>query len=499
MKYKLIGVCALLLCGVAVLCATLRQSRLDTHARVHQHLAAAEKLPCERDHAGGELCSHLPLLSIDTGGQPMPGLVTGQNNMFGEHIYTTAADGDSMITAHLDVIDHEETRNHPTDAPTLTSDVRIRVRGHSSRQFEKAPYLIKLVNEDGTERDEALLGMSEHNEWALHGPYLDKSLLRNYVFYNLSGEIMDYAPNCRFCELILDGDYRGVYLLVETITAAEDGRLPIFLKEKNALMSGYLLRIDRHDESDLGSVRDVDTFSERTYTQRLDVSVRYPGKHRLTPELSQRIERDFSAFEKALYSFDYDEGDYSYHRYLDVDSFVDYYIINAVSANMDAGRFSTFLYKTLGGKYKLCVWDFNNCCDNYVERPCGEDFDGIRGSAYFSMLFRDRDFVERVIERYRALRGTVLSDAYLAQYIDDTLAYLGDAADRDSARWAAYIASDPLKDPEQTGRNPHSRAEAVEQLKGYLSERLAWMDENIDHLRQFCAGSANKRYSELPQ
>ena len=182
-----------------------------------------------------------------------------------------------------------------------------------------------------------------------------------------------------------------------------------------------------------------------------------------------------------------------------MDSFVNYYIINAVSSNVDAGRFSTYLYKTIAGKYKLCVWDFNNCCNNFVDDETGVDFDGVRSAVYFNMLFRDRDFVEKVISRYRELRKNLLNEDNLRQYIDDTLAFLGDAVSRDSTRWAEYIASDPLTEEEGIERNPHSQKEAVEMLEDNLFSRLNWLDENIDYLYQFCAESANKNYDELPQ
>ena len=109
------------------------------------------------------------------------------------------------------------------------------------------------------------------------------------------------------------------------------------MKKKNRVLSGYLLRVDRPTEADLETLRDVDVYSERAYIQHMDVSIRYPGKGRLTEEIRERIEKDFSAFEKALYSYDYDSGDYHYKTFIDVDSFVDYYIINAVSSNIDAG------------------------------------------------------------------------------------------------------------------------------------------------------------------
>ena len=498
MKYKLVAVSALLLTTLIVLAVSVMQIFASDMNRIHQHLVYPEKAPCALDHSDGTLCTHLPLLSIQTGGRTIPGLPNGTEDIFGEKEYTMAEDGDSMITVQMDVFDNQESYNHPTDKPTITTSIQIRIRGHSSREFEKVPYLLKLVTEDGQERDEALLGMSEHNEWALHGPFLDKSLIRNYLFYNLSGEMMNYAPNCRFCEMIVDGDYRGIYLLVETITAGEDGRLPILKKRKQSLLSGYLLRIDRPTMADLETLRDVDVYSERSYVQRMDVSVRYPGKGRLTEEIKNTIERDFSAFEKAMYSYDYDSGEYRFENYIDVDSFVDYYIINAVTSNMDAGRFSTYLYKAIDGKYRLCVWDFNNCCNNFVDDETNDEFDGVRSAVYFNMLFRNTSFVERVISRYRSLRETILNEEYLDRYIDDVLAFLGDAVGRDSARWADAIASDMLLDPEGHGRNPHTQAEAVKFLKQNLFSRMNWMDENIDHLRQYCAASANKKYSELP-
>lgn len=496
MKYKLIGIAAILITALAVTGTVLMQDESDTKARYHQHISAPVKEACEKKHDKNELCTHLPLLVIETE-EEIPGINTGKTDRFGETVYSKTKDGNTMAAGRLDVIDSETEYNHPDDKAELSSAVSIRVRGHSSRNFEKAPYLLKLTTEDGEEREESLLGMGAHDEWSLHGPYLDKSLIRNYLFYNLSGEIMDYAPACRFCELVLNGDYRGIYLLTETVTAGEE-RLPLVRNENNISLSGYLLRIDRPVEEDLGGVRDVDVYTERTYIQRLDVAVRYPGKNRLTTAMNKRIEKDFSAFEKALYSFDYNSDDYGYEKYIDTDSFADYYIINSISSNIDAGRFSTYIYKSPGEKYRLCVWDFNNCCNNFIDDATGPAFDGIRGSAYFTMLFKDRAFVERVINRYKELRQSILSDDYINEYIDETVEYLGPAIDRDSERWADYIAGDQLIDKENTGRNPHSQAEAVEMLRSNLMHRMHWMDENIDYLKQYCAASANKKYSKLP-
>lgn len=494
--YKAIGfagVTAALLLTLAV-CFLPEQGR----GRFRQHREAAPKAPCEREHTDGELCTHLPLLLLDTGGLEIPGMLNGERDGFGESLYTTAPDGGSTILARLAVIDDPERHNHPSDEPVLELSTELRVRGHSSRHFEKAPYLLKFRDEQGENRDEPLLGMDAHHEWVLHGPYLDKSLIRNYMFYNLSGELMEYAPNCRFCELILNGDYRGIYLAVETITAGRNCRLPLLMKARDAQLTGYLLRVDRPTEAEDRGPRDTDMFVERSAIEQWDVSVRYPGQSRMTETLKRQIERDFSAFEKALYSFDFDSPRYGYRRFIDVDNFVDYYIINSLTSNQDAGSYSTYLYRKLGDRCRLCVWDFNNCCDNYVDNETGPDLDPVRESVYFNMLFRSPDFVERVIRRYQSLRRGVLSTEALDAYIDETLAFLGSAVERDSARWADYIAGDPLLDPAGSGRNPHSQAEAVDMLRQNLRSRARWLDGNIDYLRQYCAPSATKTYQADP-
>ena len=103
----------------------------------------------------------------------------------------------------------------------MESVIDIRVRGNSSRYFDKHSYLVKTLTDDGAaSRDVAMLGMDAFDEWALHGPYLDKTLIRNYMWYNLAGEIMDYAPNVRFCEVLLNGVYQGLYVMTETVSSA---------------------------------------------------------------------------------------------------------------------------------------------------------------------------------------------------------------------------------------------------------------------------------------
>ena len=98
-----------------------------------------------------------------------------------------------------------------------------------------------------------MLGMDAFDEWALHGPYLDKTLIRNYMWYNLAGEIMDYAPNVRFCEVLLNGVYQGLYVMTETVSSGADARLKLTEPSKDTVQTSYA-RSEEHT-SELQSQR----------------------------------------------------------------------------------------------------------------------------------------------------------------------------------------------------------------------------------------------------
>lgn len=338
------------------------------------------------------------------------------------------------------------------------------------------------------------MGMDSHHEWMLHGPFLDKTLIRNYLCYNLAGEIMGYAPNVRFCEVVINGEYLGLYLMTESITAGEDGtRLDVSVDKKDNTYSGYVLRLDRGSDS---ALKNIDPFS--IYSQRISnghINIVYPGNANLSEALSESIRQDFSNFEHMLYTFDFDHSEYGYSKTVDVDSFVNYFLLNEFTCNYDAGSFSTYIYKGTDGKFRMCVWDFNNAFDNYQEQAVDRKMFTLQECLWYFMMIKDEDFTDALIARYRKLRETYFSEAYLNNYIDETIAYLGPAIDRNFEKWGYSFTSDhnqlyPID------RNLRSYDEAVAQLKGFIAERGSWMDENIEILRQYSAPSKTKLFKE---
>ena len=470
------------LAGVLTLSVALAFCIPDLEARkseprYHQHLRAAEKPACE--HTDGALCSHLPLITIDTdGGETIPGASYYDED--GNLHHTTTESGASIVGCDIAVMDNQKENNHLTDAPAITSRATIRIRGNSSRHFMKYGYAITLLLADGNNNRQPVMGMDTHHDWVLHGPILDKTLIRNYLCYNLAGELMEYAPNVRFCEAVINGEYSGLYVMTESITAGGvDSRLDLSVSKKKNTFTGYCLRLDRGSDSD---IKNLNTFSMYSKFHGGIIDSVYPGLSNMTEKLKRDITLDFSQFERTLYSYDFNDKQHGYESYVDVNSFVDYFLINEFTSNYDAGTYSTYIYKKAGGKYKLAVWDFNNACDNYQEKAIERTNFQLQNGLWFEMIFKDSAFIEKVIARYLEIRKTFLNEQYIDGYIDDVIAYLGSAIDRNYKRWSTAFQYDLLIPIE---RNPRSYEEAVEDLKGYFVERGRFMDENIYALRQY--------------
>ena len=486
MKYRVIGIIAVLFMLAAAFAAAASDSE-NPDKRIHQHQSARQPDEgCSCD--GSELCTHLPLVMIETGGQEIPGEPIRDENH--EEIgFTKTPEDEEMLSASISVMSDDAHNHHPSDEADLESNMLIRIRGNSSRYFDKKSYLIRLIDENGKYREEEMMGMAPHYEWALYGPYLDKSLIRNYMWYNIAGELMRYAPNVRFCEVMLNGEYQGLYVMVETITNGNDCRLNISEPVAGTNKTGYLLRMDRGSST---PIKNIETFTQYAYRNLQDLDIQYPRSGALTPELADAIAQDFSDFEKSLYSYDYDTDDYGYYYDINVSSFVDYFIINEFTANYDAGWLSTYIYRDIGGKYNMVIWDFNSACDNYTHSVIEPQHFELQYNVWYYMLMKDEYFTDHIMKRYRELRKSYLSDDYLDQYIDDTIAYLGDAVDRNFEVWGYTFDMDMLYPSE---RNSRSHEEAVSQLKDFIRERGEWMDEYIEVLQQYSHESKNKKFN----
>ena len=361
--------------------------------------------------------------------------------------------------------------------------------------------------------------MPSESEWVLNGPFLDKSLMRNYIALNTASKIMEYTPRAKFCEVIMveDGDkelsednYRGVYILVEKIKR-DDKRVDITKTLSNINETSFILAKDRQKEGDIP----VTSYGKETYQYSYGLNVVYPKKD-LTSEKYNYIMDEINKFERILYSDKFNHPSEGYSKYIDVDTFVDYYIINEFFKNTDAGMLSTYVYKDYEDKMKAGpVWDFNESLGN-SQNEDGKVYDPngftMIHKPWFDRLMMDINFANKVVERYKELRKTYLSDEYLIEFIDETVKLLGDSIKRNFDRWPIEI-SNQAKVFEETGdtvydkssdlnvyikyleKNKHllkntdgmasSHEEEITLMKNFIVNRGKWMDSNIDSLKQW--------------
>lgn len=456
-------------------------------ARIHQHLQEKSRLTCTHDVA--EFCTHLPIIAIETGGQT----IEIQREGIGEHSYQKS----SEIIAQVKVLDSQSSYNHLTDEALIESKAKVRYRGNTSIKFDKKSYKLDFIHEDlSKNKDEDVLGMGKHDEWVLNGPFLDKTLIRNYMCLNIAGEIMGDAPDVRFCEVFVDGVYKGVYVVMESIEKAKE-RVDIASYKKGDPFTSYIVRVDR----ERGLLEELNNFTK--YANRMHkhtaLEVIYPSDATSSPELKSYIEQDFSKFEKALYSLDYNDAKYGYKRHIDVQSFVDYFIINEFFKNYDAGIFSTYFYKDIRGKLHIGpAWDFNNAADNFIAVALDERGMEMVYRNWYFMLMKDEAFVETVIKRYHDLREGWLSEEVLLNYIDETVVFLGEAIWRNHEVWG--YSFDPEKVDENNrlaplDRNVTSYEASIMQLKDFIIQRGRWLDKHIETLKQYAHESRVKKFN----
>ncbi len=321
--------------------------------------------------------------------------------------------------------------------PSYTSGMKIKKRGHTSFSYDKPQYRIKMVTEDGMENTSSVLGMGEGDEWILNGSMADKSMLRNYLPLRIASEIggNNLSPDSRYCEVLLeteDGyEYQGVYLLMETVARGTD-RVDIDRSRASKTYTSYIVRRDRYTNFDVM----LDTYGRLNGLSGEWIGVKYPSEAKLTEKQKAYIEGDFSRIESVLYSDDASVFK-TYDRYLDIDSFVDYFLLNEFFGNYDAGNHSTYMYKESGGKLQIGpVWDFDQAMNNYFADEMETDTIAFQTKPLFEQLCRDERFIDCLKERYSVLRRSILSEEHVLESIAEIRAYTKNAQQREWYRWA---------------------------------------------------------------
>lgn len=340
-----------------------------------------------------------------------------------------------------------------TTADGVTTDVmrtNIRGRGNSSwYNAEKKSYRLKF------DEKQSLLGRGKDKSWSLIANYFDKTLLRNELAFHMSRlSRLAYTPATDYVEVYLNGSYEGVYVLCDHLKTGS-----------HRMDADYLMEIDvRAEEEDIQV--------QLTYLGQ-PVVVKDPDDISYDSEEYTYISDFLTTAENALYSPAYTSPDTGYRQYFDLDSFVDWYLINEIAKNNDAVLYtSCYMNHNEGGK--LCmgpVWDFDiafgNVNYNDNDKPEGV---WIERSSWYHHLISDPAFLELVKERFMFFYN-MQDDLY--KFIDDHAAYLKPYIDKNEERWHTlnvFLWPNPVVF--------ETYQEHIDSLKDWLDARLEWMKQN---------------------
>lgn len=462
----------------------------------------------------------------------VPGCDDGKMTAAIEQVVITtseAPNAQKKVTAHMKTKDYD-------------GAIGIKLRGNSSLSFNQKKYTIELRDDEGKERDAELLGMPAHSDWVLLAPYNDVSAVRDPLAFQLWRDMGHWAPRTRMVEVTVDGDYRGIYILSEAIKRGKERVDIAKLKKSDVsgrdMTGGYLLRIDTFDEDDATFTSKVPGIGEGIMTSEVVWSCIYPKKKKLQPEQMAYIQNYVDTVEKVIQSEGFADPKTGYARYIDVPSFVDYFIHTELSLNADGYKRSAYFYKEkqnadgTGGKLVAGpVWDYNlaygNCNfanANNQEAWCFEGASNSPTPALWQRLLQDPAFRKAVKQRYKALRKGVLSLKSLHAYIDGHARLLAPYLDSHFEKYPELLVTEeeknkpaqqpfgvfppmggfPMLDsiPQFPGGFPpmgefpamgnfnaasmfaayrvSSYDEEIKVLKQWLADRLAFLDRNIE-------------------
>ena len=430
--------------------------------------------------------THLPLVVIDLQGNSIPSIYQFTADGMGrEYSAEGLINPDPWVNMTIQIIDNDNHENYLTDVPQLTNNGKIKIRGMSSRKFEKKQYGIKLMDGD-MELEESVLGMEADEDWVLSNSMIDMSGMRNYLAMNIGRQIFPYTSEVRYCEVVFkDGDtytYQGLYLLMESVKQAE-GRVNISDYDEDTASLSYIVCRDRYDHTKYT----LSTWASDSQICHGYFTMVYPKEELISDEAMKRIEAELSQIEYALYSDDPEEF-LKYREYLDVESFVDYYVFNEYLLSYDPGVNSTYYYKTEEGKLAIGpLWDYDNAIDNYGPMMTGVYYDTFSYQPWFERLVMDEYFQDLVMARYKELRNAYLNNEYIDNFIDETYAYLGNAKARDYVRWnEAYRAKQHFVEEENVEgifieRESETVEDELQKMKDLLRIHSIWLDEALEY------------------
>lgn len=351
-------------------------------------------------------------------------------------------------------------------------NIEIEIRGSSSQSLPKKQYgLTTLQTDNVTNNNVSLLGMPEENDWVLNALPFDASLIRDYISYELSRRIGNYAPRTKYCEVMINNSYQGLYMLQEKIKV-DDNRVDI-IKIKATdntlpdLSGGYIIKADKTTSDDPSA------WTMSTYLgTATDFVHESPNSLTITSTQHNYIKSVFDKLASKAKNTSFSDG---YPSVIDVPSFIDFMVVNELSSNVDAYQFSTFFHIDKNGKLRagplwdlnltygndLTFWGLDRSKTNVWQFDNGDNI----GPKFWLDLFNNKTFRCYFAKRWNELTqgGRPLNINHIYSLIDETVALISEAAVRESERWSTI----------------GNHQQHISGIKSFLSARASWIASNV--------------------
>ena len=383
------------------------------------------------------------------------------------------------IGATLKIIDSPDgSRNKVSNASdpqylNYSGRIKIEIRGSSSQSLPKKPYGFTTYKEDNiTKNNVSILGMPEENDWILNSIAYDPSLIRNYLSYYLARQLGNYATRERYCEVMINGDYKGLYILMEKLKI-DKNRINIAEMDETdndavSVTGGFIVKADKTTGGDV-----VDWGME-SYAGWTDYICDDPASDEITSTQKNYIKSQFTNLQK-LASAQNSQITNGFPSIIDIPSFVDFMIINELASNADGYQYSTYFHKDRMGKLRAGpVWDFDLTYGNDLFH-WGFDrshyniwqFEGggNTGSKFWRDLYYNGTFKCYLTRRWKeaTIENGPLNYEKICSDIDAFVSEISEASTRENTRWGTI--------PDHSGE--------IAAMKNWLRERFTWMNARL--------------------
>lgn len=397
------------------------------------------------------------------------------------------------VLATMKIIWHQDgSRNYLTDVNNpefLNYDGRIgiEIRGSSSQNLPKKPYgLETLQADDVTNNNVSILGMPKENDWVLNSLAFDQTGMRDVLSYELSEKMGQYAPRRVYCEVVINNDYKGLYVFMEKIKA-DDNRVNIEKMDETCnsypeVTGGYITKADKTTGNDQVAWTMQGYGNGWWGGPSTDFIHHYPKPDNITNAQHNYIKSVFFdiADKAGSHNTSIENGISSI---IDIPSFVDFMMIAEFSSNVDVYSFSTFFHKDRKGKFRAGpVWDYNLTFghDEFGNRSRYDvwqfDNNDNTGPKFWKDLFDTGMFRCLFAKRWFEVTaaGNPLNYNEVCNRMDELDDLIIEAVGRDNQRWSKMT----------------QHASEIQAMKTWIQQRINWLNQNI--------GSYDNCNMELP-